>query len=285
LNIIIVSLNKDNEPYEKYNNVSINSNPVEVDILQKGLKPAPPSQSNDIKFKKKKVTKKVNEKPPLTVITNISLKNKPLNVTKKHKRESLLSDSSAITPTLVSQASSNNGGLYSYKNNALNKHSSVALTFGYSSEKDDDSSTTPTTTSNVNSRPSSPTKPFTSFISTSPIAQSFKRIFPNSPRKKNFAVVENIKKSNDADGSIYISDDSKSSIKSSQFPARYRTSSYDKSYRKIKTGIRVKSRKKEERKSMLSTEVDSIINHYDDRKTDISNNQNYLVSFVKVYKI
>jgi len=210
-------------------------------------------------------------KSPLSVTTTFP-RNKSLNVPKLFRpsnRESYMSDAS-VAPTMISQVSSNGGGLYSCKNNALNKHISVAMTFGFDKDEEESGNCpTPNSRASVaNSKIGSP-RSLSSYISTSPITQSFKRFFPASPRRSNYVVIDTTKKS-DLEGAIYLNEES---------TTKYTTKlNSNKNIQSLQSCIinekpssnRVKfNSPKSHTDDVLPSEVESIINNYD-IKSEIS---------------
>ncbi|ORX53317.1 hypothetical protein BCR36DRAFT_24372 [Piromyces finnis] len=169
--------NKNNEQYNHW-----------FDSMKRGLKP-PPSHDNKNK-KKKNGGSKITGSGSLL---SISTKSKSPDLSKSYKSVSKdfsisrnSTDISARTQTMISQCSSNGGGAFGYKNNKLNKHSSVALTFGCLTEREDSYNELSSTSrisniassrvSKISTQNSSP-RSLTSFISNSPITQSFKSRF------------------------------------------------------------------------------------------------------------
>ncbi|ORX82390.1 hypothetical protein BCR32DRAFT_292703 [Anaeromyces robustus] len=166
------------------------------DSMNRGLKP-PPSRDN---FSNKKNNKNLkNGSSPLVISTNRKSKYSDSSKSQNTNSEcfSISRTSTDISQCITPTTSHSSNGIfygYGYKNNKLNKHSSVALTFGCPSvsEKEEDytegSLCSPTHTSyNISSnhsssrlssrlsssRISSP-RSLTSFIANSPITQSFK---------------------------------------------------------------------------------------------------------------
>ena len=165
--------NKDPEHYNKW-----------YDSMKRGLKPPPSRDNNNNNNKKKKGTKVTGNGSPLT----ISTKSKSPDLTKSFKSASKdysisrnSTDISGHTQTIVSHCSSN-GGIYGYRNNKLNKHTSVAMTFGCIAEREDSYQelSSPSRSSNsprisrISTSHSSSSRSLTSFISNSPITQNFK---------------------------------------------------------------------------------------------------------------
>jgi len=250
--------------YNNNNNNNNNNKPVNIEFLQKGLKPSP--HTHEIKPRKKKILRV--SKSPLSVTTTFP-RNKSLGVPKifrQSNRESYISDAS-VAPTMISQVSSNGGGLYSCKNNALNKHISVAMTFGFDKDEEEGNCPTPNSRASVaNSKIGSP-RSLSSYISTSPITQSFKRFFPASPRRGNYVVIDTTKKS-DLEGAIYLNEES---------TAKYTTKLNNNNNKGIQSRIhekpssnRVKfNSPKTHNEDVIPSEVESIINNYD-IKSEIS---------------
>jgi hypothetical protein len=165
------TVNKENNNYYKT-----------FESMNRGLKP-PPTHDNNMK---KKNFIKVKSNTPLVITTKRKSKNSDISNTQKTNSGSYSENCSinrtstemslALTPTNISHSSSNGG--FGYKNNKLNKHTSVALTFGCravfdresDSYNDSPNFTSPTRTSmitnnqsNSSSRVSSQ-KSLTSFI-------------------------------------------------------------------------------------------------------------------------
>jgi hypothetical protein len=118
--------------------------------IDRGLKPPPARENNT----KKKNIIKVKSNTPLKISTKRKSKNSDISSAQKTNSGSFSINrtstemSLALTQGRLSHCSSNGG--FGYKNNKLNKHSSVALTFGCQalSEKEYDSTTeSPNTTS------------------------------------------------------------------------------------------------------------------------------------------
>jgi len=197
--------NKENEDYRKF------------DSMNRGLKP-PPARDNN---KKKKNVIKVKSNSPLVITTKRKSKNNDLSNTQISNSSINRTSTEMSLANRISHCSSNGG--FGYINNKLNKHSSVAMTFGCHAVEEDNSGfespngISPTRTSMQTNNPSSSSrvsrissqKSLTSFITNSPITQSFKNRISSyiSSGRRN---THDSKKDNDSERISYNTESSSS---------------------------------------------------------------------------